>query len=323
LSDYYQTLGVERGASLEAIKKAYRKLALKYHPDRNPDKKDAEANFKKINEAYAVLSDPQKREQYDRFGDSRFRQQYSSDDIFRNTDFSSIFQEFGFGGNFEDILGGLFGGGRGGRGGRGTKAPPGFEFFSGSFGQGGTGGFSPGGMGHGAPANQDVESEIEVSFLEAYQGAEKQLSLRFSNGETRKLTVRVPQGIQEGQKLRLAGKGPTSPYGGAGDLYLVVKMLADPLYSRVGQDIEVLTPLKLSEAFLGCSREVPTPEGPKKIKIPGCVKPGTKIRLKGLGFKSAKSHERGDLYAVVQLDLPKELTRAQRELVEKLAEHGL
>jgi len=298
MADYYETLGVKKGASDDEIKKSYRKLAMKFHPDRNPGDKVAEDKFKVISEAYAVLSDTEKRKQYDMFGDQKFHQNFSQEDIFRGTDFRNIFTDAGFDGGdiFSRIFGAGFGGGGGGRGGFG--GPP--------------------------PKGQDVEYPITVAFQEAFNGGERQVSFRLSDGSSRDLTIKIPAGIRDGGKLRVAGKGGGSPYGGpAGDLYIVVSVASHPQYTRQGDDIEGKINLKLSEALLGCSKEVVTLDGAKKIKVPAGVKPGTKIRLKNLGFHIPGKHGRGDFYAVVEYDVPESLSTKQLELVNSLAETGL
>lgn len=316
MADYYKTLGVEKGASEDEIKKAYRKLALKFHPDRNKGDKKAEEKFKEISEAYAVLSDEPKRKQYDAFGDQKFHQQYSQEDIFRNTDFSSIFREFNMGGQgggsgFESIFGRIFGmgGARGGFGG----GPEGFE------------GFQPGMGGGRAPKGQDIEYPITISFHEAFNGGERQISFRLSDGSTRQLKVKIPKGAKNGAKLRVGGKGVESPYGGeAGDLMIVLNVAPHPAFIRDGNDIETKVPLKISEALLGAARDVETMDGVKKVKIPAGVKPGTRVRLKGLGFPTAgKDGARGDFYVVIDLLVPDSLSAAQKTAVEALQDLDL
>ncbi len=305
MANYYDVLGVSKTASETDIKKAFRKLAMQYHPDRNQGDKAAEEKFKEVNEAYAVLSDAKKRKEYDMFGDRQFHQQYSQEDIFRGTDFSSIFREFGFGGDAGDIFSTIFGGG----------------------GRRGAGGFygAGGGRGFGGPQKgQDVEYPLEVGFMEAYKGGERHISFRLSDNTERSFTMRIPAGVTDGMRLRVAGKGAPSHTGGApGDLHIVVTLGAHPDFKLVGDDIETKVTLKVSEAFLGTSKEVHTPEGSKKIKIPAGVTAGTKIRLKGLGFPK-RSGGHGDLYAVVEFaPAPKKLSKEQLKAVESLASAGL
>lgn len=287
MQNYYEILGVQKSATEAEIKKAYRKLAMQYHPDRNPGDKEAEEKFKQINEAYAVLSDTQKRQQYDTFGDQRFHQQYSSEDIFRGTDFGSIFEEMGLGGR-NSFFSSIFGGGAGG--------------YGGGRGAGGYGGPQKG---------QDVEYPLSIGFMEAYSGAERRVNFSLSDGTQRELTVRIPKGVKSGAKLRISGRGAASRTGGApGDLFIQIQVAEHPEFKRIEDDIEVALALKISEAFLGCSKMVNTPDGPKKIKVPAGVRAGTKIRLRGLGFTDA-SGQQHDLHAVVDLEIPKELSQEQ------------
>lgn len=293
MANYYDVLGVPKTASQSDIKKAYRKLAMQYHPDRNPDNKEAEDKFKAISEAYAVLSDEGKKKQYDMFGDSQFHQRYSSEDIFRGTDFS----EFGFGGDiFSQIFGGAFG-----------RGPRGNPF---------------GGFGGGPIKGQNVEYPLTIGFLDAYTGCERKVQFRLNDGTSRDLTVRIPAGSSTGAVLRVAGRGAPGPQGApAGDLLIKVEVSSHPLFQRVGSDIETPITLKMSEALLGCSVEVETPEGVKRLKVPAGVSPGTKIRMRGLGFPSRA--QRGDMYAVVNLEIPKKLSKQQRAAVNSMQEAGL
>ncbi|MFW7379453.1 MAG: DnaJ C-terminal domain-containing protein [Oligoflexus sp.] len=295
MANYYDILGVSKDSSDADIKKAFRKIALKYHPDRNPDNPEAEEKFKQANEAYAVLSDAQKRKQYDMFGDQKFHQQYSTEDIFRGTDFGSIFEEFGLGGH--NIFSSIFGGG---------------------------GGFSGRGFQQGPTRGQDVEYPIQIGFMDAYHGGERRISFSLSDGTKRELTIRIPAGVKPGAKLRVSGRGAPSPMGGPpGDLFVKVSIAEHPIFTRVGDDIEAPLRLKVSEAFLGTSKEIETPEGVKRIKVPAGVKAGTRIRLRHLGFPQTSGGERGNLYAVVDLEIPKELSPEQRQVVESLQDLGL
>lgn len=297
MENYYDLLGVSKSADEAEIKKAYRKLAMQFHPDRNPGDKAAEEKFKKINEAYAVLSDKDKKRQYDTVGDSRFHQQYSSEDIFRGTDFSSIFEEMGMGGGGSSFFSSFFGGAGGGRG-------------------------RAGGFSQGPVKGQDVEYPVSIGFLDAYNGVEKPISFRLNDGTEHSLTVKIPKGVKSGSKLRVAGRGAPSRQGGQpGDLFIVVNVLDHPEFKRIDDNIEVPLVLKVSEAFLGTSKAVNTPAGEKKIKVPAGVKPGVKVRLKGLGFSSG-GHQ-GDLYAVVDIEVPKDLNSAQKSAVAAMQEAGL
>lgn len=300
-TDYYKALGIEKGASAEDIKKAFRKLAVKYHPDRNPDNKAAEDKFKEINEAYAVLSDPKKKEQYDTFGSSGFHQQYSQEDIFRGFDFGNAYKDMGGGfggGGAEDIFSRLFGG---------------------AFGRGG----GRGGFQAGPQRGGDHEMEISVSFRDAAQGAEKQIAFR-RNGQREELKIKIPAGVDNGSKIRIAGKGAPGEGGGpAGDLFLILRVLPDPAFTRDGGDLLVDRFITFSAACLGTSLDVPTLDGDKRIKVPAGIQPGTKIRLKGCGIKPLGSNSKGDLYVKIGVHIPEALNAGQQKLVEELAAKGL
>lgn len=284
MADYYKVLGVEKGASDEAIKKSYRKLALQYHPDRNKEK-DAEEKFKEISEAYAVLSDKEKKLQYDQYGDAKFHQQYSQEDIFRGADFSTVFKDFDSGG-FDNIFSRIFAGG-------------GFQ------GQ--------------QQKGQDAEYPLTIGFHESFSGSERQISYSLSDGSSHNITLKIPAGAKNGSKLRVAGKGMKSPYGGApGDLMVVLKVVPHPHLQRLDDNVELTVPLKISEALLGCSHDVETLDGVKKVKIPAGVKPGTKVRLKGLGFPKTGTGTRGDFYVVIELKIPEKLTDQQKTAIESL-----
>ena len=297
-TDYYKALEIEKGASADDIKKAFRKLAVKYHPDRNPDNKGAEDKFKEINEAYAVLSDPEKKQQYDTFGSSGFHNKYSQEDIFRGFDFGNAYKDMGGGGGAEDIFSRLFGG---------------------SFSRtGGRGGFRS------AQQNgADHEMELAISFREAAQGAEKQVAFR-RNGQREELKVKIPAGVDNGSKIRISGKGAQSDSGGSpGDLFLILHVTPDPVFIRDGGDLFVERPISFTAACLGVSLDVPTLEGDKRIKIPAGIQPGTKIRLKGCGIKSHGSNAKGDLYVKIVVHIPETLNAQQQKLVEELARKGL
>jgi len=303
--DYYKILGVQKSASNEDIKKAYRKLAMKYHPDHTKGDKAAEEKFKKISEAYAVLSDKEKRKEYDTFGAEGFQQRFSQEDIFKGFDFSDIFSDLGFGGNF-------FSGRGRGRGG-GMR----FNF----------GGGSPFGSQTHQQASMkgsDLVYELPLTLKEIATGTQKTISLQHQSG-SEKITVKIPKGMITGKKLRLSGKGSPSPVGGSpGDLFIQAKVLNDPVYRAENYDLYLNHELKLSEAVLGTSISVPTLAGKKlSLKIPPGTKPGTKMRMSGHGLPHMKDHKKGDLYVKIQINLPKQLSDEQRKLIEKLAEAGL
>lgn len=302
--DYYQLLGVKKDASATDIKKAYRKLAMKYHPDHTKGEKAAEEKFKKISEAYAVLSDEKKRKEYDTFGAEGFQQRFSQEDIFRGFDFGDIFREFGFGGDF------FSGRGRG----SGTRF---------NFGGGGPFG-SQAGQQQARMKGTDLVYEISLTLKEVATGTSKTISLQHQ-GYSEKVTVKVPKGLISGKKLRLAGKGSSSPLGGpAGDLFIQSRVLNDPVYQVENHDLHVNQEIKLSEIILGTSISVPTlDEKQLNLKIPPGTKPGTKMRMSGHGLPHMKGGKKGDLYLKIQLKLPKKLTDEQKELIDKLAAAGM
>lgn len=301
-NDYYSTLGVSKSASADDIKKAYRKLAMKYHPDHSKGNKAAEEKFKKISEAYAVLSDSEKRKQYDTYGSSDFHQRFSQEDIFRNFDFSDIFKEFGF-----------TGGGR-------RTGDGGFRF---SFGGGG----SPFGRQQTQQRNvkgSDLVYELPVSLRDVAKGAEKQIAFEHK-GRSENITVKIPKGMIDGKKLRLAGKGESSAYGGpSGDLYIKVKVMPDQVFQRDHYDLIVYRSVKLSQALLGAQIAVPTIDGRElSMKIPPGTRHKTKLRLAGHGLPHMKGNGLGDLFVVVLVDFPKQLTDEQKKIVTQLADTGL
>lgn len=302
--DYYSSLGISRDASEADIKKAYRKLAQKYHPDKNPGDKQAEEKFKEISEAYAVLSDPKKRKEYDQFGQENFQQQYSQEDIFRGSDLGDILREFGFGG--------------------GSGGGLGDDLFSQLF---GGAGFSRSGFRQGRQtvnrAGQDYVMPLRIPFRLAVQGGERRIQYE-NNGRTQSLRVRIPPGVEQGSRLRVAGKGGASPTGGpAGDLYLEIDIEPDSQFWREGRDLFVNVQVPFSGACLGTQVDVPTLSGSKRIKVPAGSPPGRKLRLKQQGVPGAKGQPNGDLYAVLDIQVPKHLTDEQKQLISQLAEQGL
>ena len=301
--DYYQILGVKKDASKEEIKKAYRKLAMKYHPDHTKGDKAAEEKFKKISEAYAVLSDNEKRKEYDTFGAEGFRQRFSQEDIFRGFDFGDILREFGFGGDFSS-----------GRRSSGMR----FNFGGGSpFG-------SQARYQQARMKGSDLVYELPLTLKEVATGTSKTVSLQHQ-GQSEKITVQIPKGMVTGKKLRLAGKGSPSPLGGPpGDLFIQAKVIKDPVYSVEDYDLYMTHELKLTEAIMGTSISVPTLDDKKlSLKIPPGTKPGTKMRMSGRGLPHMKGSRKGDLFVKIQTKMPKQLTAEQKRLIEKLAQTGL
>ena len=303
-TDYYKILGVNKNASNAEIKKAYRKLAMKYHPDHAKGDKDAEDKFKKISEAYAVLNDKEKRKQYDTFGSTGFRQRYSQEDIFRGFDFTDILKEFGFGDKSFST----------GRGRDGIR----FSF----------GGETP--FGNQARQRQtkikgsDFVYELPLTLQEVAAGTSKTIQFKRA-GHTEKITVKIPKGMVAGKKLRLAGKGEPGPYGGPpGDLYILSKVYDDPAFTVKGYDLYTNTEIKMSEAILGTSISVPTIAYKElSVKIPPGTKHKTMMRLSGHGLPYMKGKGKGDLYVIVKVNMPKKLTAKQKKLIEELADTGL
>jgi len=314
--EYYQILGVAKTATADEIKKAYRKLALKYHPDKNPDNKAAEEKFKEISEAYAVLSDPEKRQQYDTFGSDGFRQRYSQEDIFRNFDLNDILRQFGFGGGFRGT-GGFHTTGN-------FRSAGGGSPFDNIFGQAGMRGGCGGGCGSQPVKGNDLTYEMTVSLEEVLHGAEKTISLR-QNGQTQNVSVKIPKGIEDGKRLRLSGKGSHSSSGGpAGDLYLKIHVAEHPVFQRVDDDLVVEHRIPFSEACLGATLEVTTLDGKKfNVKVPAGVQQEAKLRIKGHGLPAGPIGHRGDLLVKIAVRIPKTLTPEQEEAIRALASVGL
>jgi molecular chaperone DnaJ len=350
VKDLYETLGVAKGASQEEIKKAYRKLARQHHPDNNPGDASAEERFKEVQTAYDVLSDPEKRKQYDRFGSANGRPGAGGPGGFT---FTTEGFDFGDLGDLGDIFSGLFGGrGRGGQQQRGQRG-------------------------------RDVEVEVNLSFEDSLRGVETKIPVELEtacrecggsgakpgtapklcpecqgrgvkaesqglfalsqpcprcrgNGtviedpcprcrgtgrerRTKRYTVKIPAGVKDGSRIRLRGKGEAG-WGGAeaGDLFVVTRVAPSKLYSRRGDDLVVDVPVTYPEVALGATVEVPTPDGPVSLKVkPGTVD-GTLLRVKGKGAPKLKGSGRGDLLARMKLTVPKKLTKREREAIEAL-----
>jgi curved DNA-binding protein len=298
--DYYEILGVGRQASQDEIKKAYRKLALQYHPDRNPDNKTAEDKFKEANEAYQVLSDKEKRAHYDRLGADYSRWQQTGGrggfDWNQWTTSRPGGVRVEYSGNPED----LFGEGRFS------------DFFQQIF--GGLGGF--GSQTSDRTAVQPAyEQPVTVSLEEAFHGATRLMQL-----DGRRLEVKIPAGARDGTKVRMAGIGPAGRNGKPSDIYLVIDVADDSRFARDGDDLTTEVDVDLYTAVLGGETRVPTLDGQVVLTVPAGTQPGQSIRLKGRGMPQLKDpKQRGDLFAKIRVRLPKNLTAEQRKLFEELA----
>lgn len=299
-NDYYKTLGVSREASAEEIRKAYKKLARQYHPDVKPNDKQAAEKFKEVQEAYSVLGDSEKREQYDRYG--------------------AAFQGAG-GGPYSRTY--RWTGGPGGAGPIDLG-----DLFGGRFDVGDLfgGPFRPGGFEGAGPQTatrphkgRDVTLEVEVPFHVAAEGGKHSLQLQ-RDGKTERLTVKIPAGVETGSIVRLAGQGQPGPSGGpAGDLLLRVKTAPHPYFRREGRHLLVDVPVTPTEAALGAKVEVPTlSEGNVMLTIPPGTSSGTKLRLRGKGVPDTKTNKRGDQFVVVKIVVPKKLSDEAQRLYEQL-----
>jgi len=324
-------LGVEKNADASAIKSAYRKLARKFHPDVNPGDKAAEDKFKEISEAYDILSDPTKKDEFDNLGREAFYERGFGGTGYQRPDFS------GGGFSFEDIFGDLFGGG-----GQKVSGRSGGATFS--FGRG---------FGGGAPTprrGDDINLKLAISLREAAEGTEAKLELGIprtctqcqgqgvvaSGGGVRNcpscggrgqvnqlenLKAKIPAGIKNGQKVRLKGKGAPGDNGGpAGDLLVEVTVRPDPVFTRQDRDLSADLPVGLYDLMLGGTVEVPTLMGRASLKVPAGTQNGTKMRLKGQGMPATKKDAAGDLYVTIKVVLPGKLSAEAKKIVANLAE---
>jgi len=304
--DYYKILGVEKKASDDEIKRAYRKLAMQHHPDRNPGNANAEDKFKEINEAYQVLSDPDKRRRYDQLGDSYTGWQqrgapsggFNWEDWYTTTPGSGVRVEMGdledlFGGGFSEFFTRIFGGASGGYGsvpsGRSTRRVV---------------------RGQRSP----LEQPVTITLQEAFQGTTRSFEI-----DGHKLQVKIPPGARTGTKVRVADAVPNGT-GSKSDLYLVIQIADDPRFARKGDDLYTDVPVDLYTAVLGGEVKVPTLSGDVVLTIPAGTQPGQKIRLSGRGMpKLRNTNQHGDLFASINVNIPRSLTPRQKELFQELA----
>ena len=357
--DYYEILGVQKGASADEIKRSYRNLALKYHPDRVTvdKKKEAEDRFKEISEAYAVLSDPQKRSQYDRFGHAGIDSRYSAEDIFKGADFSTIFEDLGFGGSiFEDIFDGfgMFGGGfsqrrRGGpTHGRSLEFEIGISFKEAAFGTKKTltvprnemcqvckgEGTAPGTGKTTCPSckgkGQILQSTGFFSIRQTCPNCRgegkiiKKPCSRCSgtgmNRETKRIEVSIPAGVDTGSRLRVQGEGEAGLNGGPrGDLFIYLRVKDHPIFERHGYDIICEVPISFPLAALGGEIDVPTLNGRVVMKIPEGVQSGRIFRLAGKGIKRLRGYGTGDELVKIIVETPSRLNLEQKRILKEFA----
>ncbi len=286
--DFYQVLGVSKNSSEAELKKAYRKLSRENHPDSKPNDKAAAEKFKQVQEAYSVLSDSEKRQKYDRFGHAAFQgggRGGGSPFGGGQVDLSDLFG--GGGGGFD--FGDLFGGGGGRRAARSRKG-------------------------------QDVETTIDVPFTTAAEGGSYSLTINTS-GKPEQITARIPAGVDSGSVIRLSGQGHPGMGGGPnGDLMVKIRVAPHPYFRRDGANLLVDVPISLTEAALGAKVDVPTlSEGLVTVTVPAGSASGTRLRLRGKGIINRKTNDPGDLYAILQIVVPKNLDDRSRELLEEFA----
>ncbi len=306
--DYYKILGLKKNASTDEIQKAYRKLARQHHPDLNQDDKSAKEKFQKIQQAYDILNDPEKRKMYDRFGPGfenaagagpQGQSYQAGPGGFQDIDFSQIFGQGGGGGGgggFEDF----------------------FRQFTGGDPTPGEHSHHRGGRRRPRTRGADLHHTLTIPFKASIAGGEAPLSVRREDGRIESISVKIPAGIENDKKLRVRGQGGVSPNGGpSGDLLVRVQVIKHPFYRRTGQDLEVTVPLTLAEAAAGAKIDVPTPKGDISLTIPAGTSSGKRLRLKGLGVPNPKG-QAGDLYAAVQIILPPELDAEDIEILQRI-----
>ncbi len=332
--DYYKILGVNKSSSQDDIKKAYRKLARKYHPDANPGNKQAEEKFKEIGEAYEVLKDPEKRSRYDQLGAnwkqfSRTGQQQwqgwspGPGQQTYTYDFSGTGFDFGdMGSGFSDFFEMFFGSGSDDRftsffGSSGTKTSAGTASDAGSRSQQQRRGFwRPGAEQKG----QDYQYDLDITLREAYFGTQRRISFQ-KEGNVRTINVKVPKGVKDGGKIRIKGEGGPGVRGSAsGDLYLLVHITHHNFFTVKEYDLYCELPVTINEAIFGASVDVPTFEGKITMKIPPKTQSGKTLRLKGKGMPKVKSNESGDLYVKVKVVIPSDLSKEQEKYLKEFAE---
>ncbi|CAN5898975.1 DnaJ C-terminal domain-containing protein [soil metagenome] len=304
--DYYAVLGVDKSASAADIKKAYRKLAQTHHPDANPGNPKAEEKFKEVSAAYDVLKDEKTKQEYD-----RIRQMVAAVGFRSTGPGGPGFGGFGAGGGGQRVrvedIGDVFGGGSASFG----------DLFGDLF---GSGGGAASGFGGRAMRGQDLETETTISFDEAMEGVQVEMLINQRGGSPRTVKARIPAGVSDGARIKLAGKGSAGPGGGpSGDLYVKVRVRPHKVFGRKSKDLTLALPVTFAEAALGAQIDVPTLNGgPVKLKIPAGTSSGRTFRVRGKGVPSGK--DKGDLLVTVQVAVPEKLNREAKSLIERLAE---
>jgi DnaJ-class molecular chaperone len=307
--DYYKTLGVSRDASQADIQKAYRELARKYHPDRNPDDKNAKKKFQQIQAAFDVLNAPKKREMYDRYGSSF--ENFGTGGPGGGTTWTFRPGEGSGGTGFEDIDFAQFFGDR-----FGTQSGLDFSSLFSQFGGGaGTRRRKPASRQRGT----DLEYELTIPFATSVIGGQAQISLRRQSGRTETIELKIPQGIEDGQKIRLRGQGEPGLGGQPGDVFIKIRVGSHPCFRRRGNNLHVTVPVTVAEAALGAKVDVPTPRGVLSLRVPAGTSSGAKLRVKGHGVEP-KGGPPGDLLAEIIIVLPKKLDPDAQELIRKFDE---
>jgi curved DNA-binding protein len=308
--DYYEVLGVARDATPEAIKKAYRSLARKNHPDVNPGDKSAEGRFKEIQQAYDILSDKEKRARYDQFGSAAFEGMAAAGQRPGGGEWTTHFGGQGFENiDLSDLIG-SFGGGQGGDAGSASI----FEDLMGR-----VRGSRPARQ----RAGRSIEANIVIPFLTAASGGETTIGIERGQGKPESLVVKIPAGVDTGAKLRLKGRGePGTKTTPAGDLTITVQVEPHPYFKRDGQDLQVEVPITLGEAVLGAKIEVPALEGMKSLTVPPGSSTGQRLRIKGQGIPAAGGKPEGDLFVLLKVVVPRSIDATSKRLIHEFSERN-
>lgn len=305
--DFYEVLGVSKEATADQIKKAYRAMARKYHPDVNPGDKTAEGKFKEAQNAYDVLSDAEKKSAYDRYGHAAFEGMAAAGAGPRSnaSEWTSRFGDPGYETiDFTEFFGPSAGGGHAAHGGGGI-----FDDLLGRM---------RGGRTAGPRVGQSVQAELTIPFLTAVRGGETSIDVQRASGRRESLVVKIPPGVDTGAKLRLKGQGEPGPKGAAaGDLTITIQVDSHPYFKREGANLSVEVPISVGEAILGAKVDVPTLDGAKSVTIPPGSSSGRRLRLKGQGVSAAGGKHPGDLFVVIKVVVPKSVDEESRKLIEE------